>query len=440
MQRRNLKVDMIKDKLNNLKNNHLGKSFIVLLFGSGFGSALSLINLTIMINIIGIKENGTILMIQAYIGLFTGIFSFKSFEALIKYLTVTIHNNDIQKTKEYIKFSFILDIISVIFAFIFSYVLMGIIFKMMGWPIYLKPYICLYIIAILFTGTGTATGIIRVYDRFNDMVRINVVIVFIKFIFYLVAFFMKFKFEYFFAVEFIFAIITNLSVIIQGLYVLKEKKILNFYKVKVKFDKEYFMFNVYSSLYTTLDIPVEQITTFILNKYLGFSDVGVYNILTKIGGIILKIEGPLSQIIYPEMNKRIAKGENEGAIELYRKLFKNIAITGSIFSLILILTYNFWMSIFIKDYMVYFLAFIIYLIFIVYTSSSRSIHDLFVALGYVKLNVRIILIVNAIYLPLLFFMIINFHLNGVIVALLIQALLVIEIKKYILKKNKYKKI
>ncbi|MGL4740745.1 MAG: lipopolysaccharide biosynthesis protein [Sarcina sp.] len=425
------------EKIKKLMTHKLGKNFIVLLFGSGIGSVLTLLNLTIILRTIGENQNGQLIMIQTYTSLFIGIFSFKSFEALIKHLSITIQKEDKESSKRYIKFSFILDISSIILATIFSYFFINFIFDIMKWPQSLKIYVYIYIVTILFSATGTATGIIRIFNGYNRMVTIGVIISFIKFIFYFIGFFKKETFAYFFFIEFFAAIITNIAIVLQSLYILYKEDLWDFYKHKFSFDKEYFMFNVYSSLYTTLDIPVQEITTFIINRYLGFSDVTIYNIFGKIGSIVLKVEAPLSQIIYPEMNIRIANNEKSSAVNLYKKLFKLISLIGGAFALILIATYGGWMSILVNNKWLYFIPFAMYILYIVYTSASRTIHDLFISLGYIKTNVVILFIINIIYLIILALFASNIGLIGVILALILQAVAVIEIKKWILRRDNH---
>ncbi|MGO4932989.1 lipopolysaccharide biosynthesis protein, partial [Clostridium perfringens] len=236
-----------------------------------------------------------------------------------------------------------------------------------------------------------------------------------------------------FSIEFIFNILNNIIIFIIGLKVLYDNNLINFLKSKFKFEMGYFKFNLYISLYTTIDIPVQQITTLIINKYLGFSEVSIYTVFQKIASIVLKIEAPLSQIIYPEMNLRFAKGNIKSAVNLYKKLFKIIFCVGLALIAFISITYKYWAVYFINDYKSYFISMIIYMIYIVYTAASRSIHDLFITLGYVKYNIYILIIVNTIYLLLLYSLIKIFSLNGVIFVLFLQAFMVIKIKKYIMR-------
>lgn len=424
---------MLNELKNKIKNSRIGKNFIVLLFGSGIGTIIGILNLSIILKSIGMENNGIIIMIQTYVGLFSGIFSFKSFEAIIKFLAVTIENKDYEKTKQYIKFSFILDIVSAIVSVIFAYIFLNIGFKIMGWQNDLKIFVQIYIVSLLFNVVGTPIGIIRIYNKFDSMVRIGIGVSAIKLILFIIGLLLKKGFVYFFLIELIIGIINNILILVQSIIILYKNNLGDFWKNKIVFDKEYFMFNVYSSIYTTIDLPVQQITNFIINKYLGFSEVSVYGVFTRIAGLILKVEAPLSQIVYPEMNIRIAKGEKKSAINLYKKLFKMIFATGITLTLVLLVSYDFWMKYFLSDSNIYKISFALYLAYVVYTSASRSIHDLFISLGYIKLNVRILIIVNIFYIAILFVFITTLGLNGMIISLFLQSLSVIQIKKYILR-------
>lgn len=67
-------------------------------------------------------------------------------------------------------------------------------------------------------------------------------------------------------------------------------------------------------------------------------------------------------------------------------------------------------------------------------------HNLFMALGYVKYNIPILLVVNAGYLGLLLFSVQHYGLTGVIATYLLQALAVVFIKEVIMRKRNYQEL
>ena len=65
-------------------------------------------------------------------------------------------------------------------------------------------------------------------------------------------------------------------------------------------------------------------------------------------------------------------------------------------------------------------------------------HSLFIALNYIKYTVPILLGVNVIYLIAIYFLVNNWGLNGVILALSLQAFVVVILKLVIMRKNNYR--
>ena len=80
---------------------------------------------------------------------------------------------------------------------------------------------------------------------------------------------------------------------------------------------------------------------------------------------------------------------------------------------------------------------IFYFIFIIFVNATSGVHSLFMALDYIKYNIPILLIINFVYLAILYALIIKIGLNGVILALFLQAVAVVMVKFIIMMKNNY---
>ena len=149
---------------------------------------------------------------------------------------------------------------------------------------------------------------------------------------------------------------------------------------------------------------------------------------------------PISQVIYPEMNQRINQNDISGAKRLSYKLkllMFGIFACGTVFVLS---TNNLWLHLLITNPDPYVLPLILYIAYICYANSSMGTHNLFMALGYVKYNIPILIVVNICYLLILFYSIQNFGLSGVIITYLIQAFTVVFIKEIIMRKRVYKEL
>ena len=203
---------------------------------------------------------------------------------------------------------------------------------------------------------------------------------------------------------------------------------------------DFLKFSIYSNLTSTIDLPVNQITSLIINKYLGFEATSVYNVFGNIGSIINKLGDPISQIIYPEMNKMINQKNLKGAQKLsYRlKIIMLAMFCGG--ALVVSTTYSLWLKILISNPNVYVIPLILYIGYSCYANSAMGTHNLFMALGYVKYNIPILLVVNIGYLVILFFAVQKYGLTGVIITYLIQAFAVVLIKELIMKKRNYQEL
>ena len=160
-------------------------------------------------------------------------------------------------------------------------------------------------------------------------------------------------------------------------------------------------------------------------------------IFEKLGGMIGKLGAPLNQIIYPEMSLHIANKDYKKAKRINDKLIAYISILGIVIVCGVIFTYKFWLGIFIPNYNLYVISLIFYFIFIIFVNATSGVHSLFMALDYIKYNIPILLIINFVYLAILYALIIKIGLNGVILALFLQAVAVVMVKFIIMMKNNY---
>lgn len=428
----------MKKIVNLIQSNRLINQFLVLLTGEGIVSILNILSLGIILKAIGLENNGIILSLQTFCLLFNNIFGFKSFQALIKYLSISIYEEDLDKTKSYIYQSYALDIIAVIIATIFSILFLKIYSNFMGWTANITSYAPIFIFAYLFQVQGAATGILRVYDKFNYITYSNVIVNIIRFVLYSIGLFTESSLNYFIVVEAILLILPNIILNYYALKTLKEYGLNDFYRYKFKIEKEFFKFNLYSNISSTIDIPVGTLTTIVINKYLGYELISVYKIFEKLGGLINKLGSPLNQIIYPEMNSYIAKKDFNRARKLNQYLFWGLNILGVIILTITAVTYKMWLGWFIDNPERYIISLLFYFTLIIFINSTVGVHSLFMALNYIKYNIYILLVINIIYLSTLLFFIKSYALNGVILALLLQAIAVIVVKMYLLIKNNFR--
>lgn len=423
-----------------LLSNKIIKNFLLIFTGQGISSVFGLVSTLLMIAGIGSGGHGIIIMTQTYATLFFSLFSFKSFQGLIKYLAISKAEQNMEAQKLYIKWSFIFDVCSLLLMFVAGILLRDFMIGFMGWDIEIKKYVSIFLFVQLFDVQGTTIGVLRSFEKYDYVIKALIISSAVRCFGYAVSFFAFKTFEAFFIAE---AFATWVNFALTDLYtvkVLKDTNLLDFYKVPLKFKKDFFMFNLYSNFASTLDLPVNQITQLIINRYLGFAANSAYNVFERLGTIINKLGDPINQIIYPEMNNYIVQKEIPKAKKLSLRLqllmFGIFIVTG----VGTLITYPLWFHLFIPDVHAYLYTFVLYLGFICFVNAAMGTHNLFMAMGYIKYTIPILVVINPLYLVLLYFLIQWLGLAGVILSYFIQAVAVVAVKEVILYRHHYENI
>ena len=413
------------------------KGFIVVFSGQSLSSIFNMITMLIFINTLGSVIYGKFVMIQASTTLVYSIFSFKGFQSLVHFLNKDTTNSR-EKTMGYIKSVIVLDVLSLILSIIVCLFFTEYLCDLMGWDKGMSNLIKLFSITLLTNFSGTTTGVIFTFQKYSDLVKGQIVAAFVKLILYIVLYFFNYSLLYFVVIEIISITISNVFAIYYTYVILKKNSLSSFLKVHCNLDRDFIKFNLSSNITSTIDLPVNQIATFIINKYLGFEFNAIYSVFEKIGAILNKIITPLGQIIYPEISKKIGKGDIKGGFKLVRNSQLLIYIVYIISFVFIISTYKIWFKFFLTDPDKYIIAFLVYIFYICYTGATAAVHSIFISLGYINLTPLITIIVNIIYLILLMFFIKWFGLMGVIIAFILQAMAIVITKKIIMNASNQK--
>lgn len=423
--------------INKAKENRLIKNFLLIFSGEGISSVFSFLATIFIINAIGSYEHGILVAVQTYTNLFYGLFSFKTFQSLIKYLAKAEEENDECTAKLYIKWAVILDAACLAATLFFGIALKDIMINIMGWNVEISKYCIVYLCVYMLYFQGTTVGVLRYYENYKYVVISNITCSLIRCIGFFLCFVFKFEFTAFLGFD---CLGNAIKFVLMDYYTIKtlvQHKLIDFYKTKLKKCSGFLRFSFYSNLTSTIDLPVNQITSLIINKYLGFEATSVYSVLGNIGSVINKLGDPISQVIYPEMNKMISQKNIGGAKKLSYRLKMIMLLLFGGGSLFVVTTHEMWLKLLIDNPEPYVIPLILYIGYCCYANSAMGTHNLFMALGYVKYNIPILLVVNTGYLVLLFFSIQSFGLTGVIVTYIFQAFAVVLIKEIIMRKHNY---
>ena len=198
------------------------------------------------------------------------------------------------------------------------------------------------------------------------------------------------------------------------------------------------MFNFYNNIVSTIDMPTGQLVNLVINKFLGVSEVGIYNVFTRFGALVTRVTTPVSQSLLPELSKLVAKGEKKNAFSIVRKIFMYTTAGGGAVIVFVVLTYKLWLGLFIPVNIKNLIGLIVYFVYLTVTSAVAGVHLLFVSLNLVRYNLPVTFICNCIYLVILYVFATSWGLLGILLALIIQAIMIATVKLIILRNDKDK--
>jgi O-antigen/teichoic acid export membrane protein len=427
---------MIDNIKNRIISNNILKNALIVFSGQTAASLIGFINLALLYQSIGRFGNGIIVSVAAYTAVFDGIFNFQSYNAVIKFGSEALAVNNKTKYKKYLKQALVQDIITAIIAFIVgSIVLTSVAKNIMHWDNEVTGYARIYLITILFNITGSLNGMLRLNDEFKVGAIIGVRIAILRLVLLIIGKQLNMSLSFYIYIEILLSLTNCCMLFYSSFKSLKKHDCMDFLHTKIGFDKEFTKFNLYNNIVSTIDMPTGQIVNLIISKFLGFSEVGIYNFFTKIGSLLTRVVDPVNQSLLPELSKMVANNQNKNGWRIVKKIFITVNIFMGIGIVVNLITCKLWMGFFVPVTINNIIVFCVYLIYISITSSVSGIHLMFVSLNLVKYNLPLTLGCNSIYLIMLYFLITKLGLLGIITALIFQAVLIASLKIVIVKKK-----
>ncbi len=402
-------------------------NFLHIFSGDALASILSIFSISFITKGIGMERYGFIVLIQGIVSLIDGIFNFQSWQGIIKFFPEVKENH--QKLKELIKFSYILDFATAFLAFFIIIILNSWIGALYSFSQEERYLLILFSIYVIFNIQGTPIGILRSYNRFDYLRNQRVVIALFNFTLLGIGYFLKFGMVYFIN-SFLFTNILNAILLNYFAFrELKSRKIVGVFKERSSFNKEFFKFTSLTNINSSLDIPVQYFDNLLVGKMLSLEQLGAYKICKTIAILLDKVGTPLYQTLYPYFCEKVTEKKYN---EIFRRGIKiSLLLFGACTTILIgmnIIGFEVLSKFFSQSLNSYRLEINLYLIMKSLATTFICIHPLFLAMGYIKVETKIIFIANIIYLVVLLLLIKKFALIGVILAYGIQVFLILFMK------------
>jgi len=410
----------------------------ILISSNIVASILGFIVLALVAKNLSIEEFGVIGIIQSYTLTISALLNFQTWQTIVKYYPRIKGNSEL--IQSLLKYSLRLDIITAIIAFVFGVLLLEISYQIINLPVEYKYCAQIYLLSILTKLNGTATGYLRVRDKYNIFFKSQVFAGFVKLILVLIILFFDFGLLYIIIAFMLGEIIYDITLNLNFYKVLKTDKLNRFFKKSTKLIKnnykDIFDFSLYSNLTSSFDAIIFQADIMIVSGFFGLSYAGCFKMIKVIVGLINRLAGPVSITISPIISELIAENKFK---ELRSKLLKSFLFL----TIFLCLSFGLFLAIdelvvrviFNEEYVkyIYYLDFAMFNLFV--SLIFMGIHPATNFLGYHRQILYIIMAMSLFYFALIYLFNDSVGFEIIFIAQLIQISTIIISKLYLSNKK-----
>ena len=395
----------------------------ILLSGNMGANVFGLLSVAIFTHSQGAVIFGYYVLFLTFIEIIDRVFNFQTWQAFIKFATDFQVKNEHHNVIMLIKYSFLVDLASLIVATLVALSLNSFAMEFFSIPREYQTLLFLMSLTILFKTTEISTGVFRLYDRFKVQAKIAVYSSAIKFAMFGTIALVTPSFEMFVYATVLVQFITMMMKYFYVKSVLNEHNvtIVEILKEKVNMPllKEFkiFSFIVYNNFDVAVRMVSRQLDVVILGKLYGAEIVGIYKIAKEVANLIAKLTDPVYQAIYPEFAKMLANGKKLEAKQMAIKISLYAGAAGLVFYGLFALLGEWAIGLaFGSEFLGAYEVVLVYFIAIFVAIITLSLYPMQHAFGYAKEAFTNQLHATLVYIPALFILIFYFEMIGASIA------------------------
>ena len=298
----------------------------ILLTGNMGANLFGLLSIAIFTRSQGAEIFGYYVIFFTFIEIIDKIFNFQTWQAFIKFATDFQVKNEHQNIMMLLKYSFLIDLFSLLAATISALFLSSYAIEFFSIPDKFQNLLLLMSLTILFKITEISVGVFRLYDRFKVQAKIAVCSSVIKFAMFSIIALVESSFAMFVYASVLAQLITMIMKYVYAKSILNEHniKIIDILKKELDMPRikelKIFSFIIYNNFDVAVRMISRQLDMVILGKLYGAEIVGIYKIAKEVANLIAKLTDPVYQAIYPEFAKTFSNGRKREAKQMAIKI------------------------------------------------------------------------------------------------------------------------
>lgn len=282
------------------------KNAALLMTGRVASGLFGLITLGLMARGLGPETFGVVVLVQTYAFVVTGLTTFQSWQALIKYGADAIERDDNGGFQALVRFTTFLDVLGVVSGAAIAVVTVPLVGPYLGWDAEVVRFAENYSLIILFSMIATPTGFLRLFNRFDLLSMQSAITPALRTIGCAIAFMLETGIGGYLVAWFVAGAVGGVVLMVLGWREgFRSGRLtgLTWRQGIAQPTPGIWSFSIASNFNSSLVLIPNQMATFLVGLVAGPAPAGIYKIARDVSTALTKPAEMLNQSIYPEFAK-----------------------------------------------------------------------------------------------------------------------------------------
>ena len=274
---------------------------------------MGLVYLAVSARALGPTGLGILAIVEAYMRIASRLLRLEPWQAVIKYGIEAQEAGDAPRFARLIKLSIVIDLLGAVLAGSVALALAGVAAPRLGLPEQGQQYIWLVSLALFASFRSTGVAILRIYDRFDKLAKLDTALAAVRLTLALAAYAMGLGLWAFLAILTLYSILDGCVICLAGLREYRRQKQQPLGEARLRpalSENDGFLRMLWNSnINVILRQSTQRFDLILLSGLLGPAAAGFFHIAKRSADAALRLGRPLVQAIYPEIARVWTAGE-----------------------------------------------------------------------------------------------------------------------------------
>ena len=306
---------MLEPKVSTTHNmlSRVRRNVAILLGGNGIASLLGFAALAFNARALGPDQLGVLALLQAFVVVVTSVFSFDTWQPVIKFGAEAQAANDSERLRDIVMLGFVYDLAGALAATVIGFAIVVFSLPLIGIEPQYQTFAGIYCITILFSSYSSAKGVLRLFGRFELLTAVQVGTSATSLAAAVSLWFFQAPFTAYVVTYAGLIAAQSCAIILVAIALWRSNQLPTL--IAPRFNdhllrKAFMRFSWSTSGLSTLNVVRQSADAFVLAALLGPAATGIYKIAPQIASLVSRFGDPLQQVMFPEIAGLIAQGEH----------------------------------------------------------------------------------------------------------------------------------